>query len=274
MSGDRLDFAKDFIVAHRPSNSNWLANTRNDWATTNFFLSFYGIFYRLFPVPGGRAVLAAKSEEHPESLRKRHANCRTLGLTRKTSSDRKTLNFLRRLIMLHAPRFAALALVFGVGASAVLAQNPPVPDRAPAPQARAITGQAAKVTAATAFPSSKLKGLNVRNTKGETVGSVDDLVISVTDGKVHYVAMSVGGVLGIGDKLFAIPFGELKFNHGRDEMFFVLDISKEKLEQAPGFDKNQWPDFADPQWRAKVDKYYEKPTTERTTRTPAPVRSE
>ena len=78
---------------------------------------------------------------------------------------------------------------------------------------------------------------------------------------------SVGGVLGIGDKLFAIPFRELKFTHGKEEMYFVLDISKEKLDQAPGFDKSQWPDFADPQWRDKIDRYYQKSTTERTTRT-------
>jgi len=64
------------------------------------------------------------------------------------------------------------------------------------------------------------------------------------------------GVLGIGDKLFAVPFQEVRFNHGKDEMYYVLDISKEKLDQAPGFDKAHWPDFADPQWKSQVDSYY------------------
>jgi sporulation protein YlmC with PRC-barrel domain len=173
--------------------------------------------------------------------------------------------------MLQARKIAALGLILGLSASIVVAQNPPVTDRAPPIDAR-VAPHDGKVMAATAFPTSKLKGLHVRNTKGETIGSVDDLVVSVADGKVNYVAMSVGGVLGIGDKLFAVPFRELKFNHGKDEMFFVLDVSKEKLEKAPGFDKNNWPDFANPQWRSQIDKYYQKSADERTTRTPSDSR--
>jgi sporulation protein YlmC with PRC-barrel domain len=177
--------------------------------------------------------------------------------------------------MLHTPKFAVAGLILAIGAVA-LAQNPPVPDRAPQVRTQITTPHQhdGKVVAATSFPTSKLKGLNVKNTKGENIGSIDDLVIGLADGKVNYAAMSVGGVLGIGDKLFAVPFRELKFNHGKDEMHFVLDISKEKLEQAPGFNKDNWPDFADPQWRDQVDKYYHKSTTERTTRTPSDVRTD
>jgi len=113
-----------------------------------------------------------------------------------------------------------------------------------------------KVGVATVFPSKKLTGLNVRNSQGEKIGTIDDVVINLQDGKVQYVALSVGGVLGIGDKLFAVPFQEIKFNHGKDEMYYVLDISKEKLNAAPGFDKSNWPDFADPQWKSQVDNYY------------------
>jgi sporulation protein YlmC with PRC-barrel domain len=175
--------------------------------------------------------------------------------------------------MLKTSKFVAAGALVCVGATIALAQNPPTTppatDRAPVPrtQVEGSKAHSGQVAVATAFPTSKLKGLNVRNANGETIGSIDDLVISLTDGKVNYVAMSVGGVLGIGDKLFAIPFRELKFTHGKEEMYFVLDISKEKLDQAPGFDKSQWPDFADPQWRDKIDRYYQKSTTERTTRT-------
>jgi sporulation protein YlmC with PRC-barrel domain len=172
--------------------------------------------------------------------------------------------------MSHARKTVALGLVFGLSATLALAQNPPTPDRGPA--AGAIAQQDGKVVAATSFPTGKLKGLHVRNSKGENIGTVDDLVVNVADGRVQYMALSVGGVLGIGDKLFAVPFREFKFNHGKDEMFFVLDVPKEKLDKAPGFDKSHWPDFADPQWRMKIDKYYEK--TERTTRTPTDVRTD
>jgi sporulation protein YlmC with PRC-barrel domain len=135
------------------------------------------------------------------------------------------------------------------------AQDPVRPLTPPATNP-AATAPAGKVGVATVFPSKKLTGLNVRNPQGEKIGTIEDLVISLQDGKVQYVALSVGGVLGIGDKLFAVPFEEIRFNHGKDEMYFVLDISKEKLEAAPGFEKSNWPDFADPQWKSQVDTYY------------------
>jgi sporulation protein YlmC with PRC-barrel domain len=113
-----------------------------------------------------------------------------------------------------------------------------------------------KILVAKAFRTSKLTGLNVRNAQGEKLGIVNDLVVDVQTGKVNYIALSVGGVLGVGDKLFAVPFSEVKFDHGQDEMFFVLDMSMEKLEAAPGFDQNNWPDFADPHWSDRIDKYY------------------
>jgi len=142
------------------------------------------------------------------------------------------------------------------------AQDPQRPAGNPAAQpgqqhnVNAGTLPGGKVGVATTFPSKKLTGLNVMNPQGEKIGTIEDLVINLQDGKVQYIALSVGGVLGIGDKLFAVPFQEVRFNHGKDEMYFVIDISKEKLEQAPGFNKSDWPDFADPQWRSKVDNYY------------------
>jgi sporulation protein YlmC with PRC-barrel domain len=153
-----------------------------------------------------------------------------------------------------------------------LAQDPVRP-AAPAGQPQAtVTTAGGKVAVKTTFPSKKLTGLNVRNSQGEKLGTVDDLVINIQDGKIQYLALSVGGVLGIGDKLFAVPFQETRFVHDRDEMHMVLDIAKEKLEQAPGFDKNNWPDFADPQWKMQVDSYYRENragTAARPTTTPA-----
>jgi sporulation protein YlmC with PRC-barrel domain len=113
-----------------------------------------------------------------------------------------------------------------------------------------------KILVAKTFRASALAGLNVRNKQGEKLGTVHDLVIDIPSGKVAYVALSVGGVLGVGDKLFAVPYDELKFDHGNDEMFFVLDMSKQKLEAAPGFDQSDWPDFANPHWSDQIDKYY------------------
>src|SRR5262245_4419269 len=94
-----------------------------------------------------------------------------------------------------------------------------------------------KVTADTAFRASKLMGRHVRNMQGEDVGKIEDFVLDIGNGRVAYVAMGVGGFLGVGEKLFAVPFNQLKFNHGKDDMHFVIDMSKEKLKAAPGFDK-------------------------------------
>lgn len=127
---------------------------------------------------------------------------------------------------------------------------------APAIARAADTPAQSKILVAKTFRASKLSGLNVRNTQGEKLGVVHDLVINLDTGKLAYIALSHGGVLGIGDKLFAVPYAELKFDHGKDEMFFVLDMAKEKLEAAPGFNQSDWPNFADPKWSEKVDNYY------------------
>ena len=113
-----------------------------------------------------------------------------------------------------------------------------------------------KVEVAKSFRASQLNGLDVKNSAGEVLGSVEDTVIDVANGKVAYVALSFGGVLGIGDKLFAVPFRQVKFKHGQEEMFFVLDVAKDKLKAAPGFDKSNWPDFADPKWMESIDEFY------------------
>jgi sporulation protein YlmC with PRC-barrel domain len=130
----------------------------------------------------------------------------------------------------------------------------------------AVPGE--KTTAAKVYRASKIEGLHVRNSAGEKLGSVNDLVVDMHTGKIVYVAMSFGGVLGIGEKLFAVPLDQMKFEHGKDDSFFVLNVPKERLKDAPGFDKNNWPNFADPHWSEQIDKYYR--TTETRTGTTTP----
>lgn len=114
-----------------------------------------------------------------------------------------------------------------------------------------------KVVVSPTHRASKLVGMNVRNSEGEKLGAVEDLVINLESGKVAYVAMGYGGVLGFGEKLFAIPFAEFKMDHGNNETYLVLNMTKEKFNAAPGFNKSQWPDFADPNWSQTIDKYYQ-----------------
>lgn len=166
-------------------------------------------------------------------------------------------------------QFALVLAACGVAASTLWAADP-VRD------ANGTTGAATTAAAHTAagfhtFRASKIEGLNVRNAAGDKVGSVNDIVLDLHTGKVAYIAMSVGGVLGIGERLFAVPFDQMRLeeDQNHNDRFFVINVSKEKLDKAPGFDKNHWPDFADPHWSQDIDKYYRTPEvkTQSTTRT-------
>src|SRR3569623_2906303 len=54
-----------------------------------------------------------------------------------------------------------------------------------------------------------LQGDKVVNPKGENLGKIEDIMIDVASGRVAYAVLSFGGILGIGDKLFAIPWHAL-----------------------------------------------------------------
>ena len=97
-------------------------------------------------------------------------------------------------------------------------------------------------------------GDRVMNRAGEDLGKIEELMIDLDRGSVAYAVLSFGGFLGMGDKLFAIPFQALKLDADRD--FFVLDIDKEKLKKAPGFDKDNWPSTADRTWGSQIHSYY------------------
>jgi len=79
-------------------------------------------------------------------------------------------------------------------------------------------------------------------------------MIDIASGRVAYAVLSFGGFLGMGDKLFAIPWSSLAID--TVEKRFILNVDKSLLERAPGFDKNNWPDMADRTWGAGVYSYY------------------
>ena len=102
--------------------------------------------------------------------------------------------------------------------------------------------------------TSTLMGDKVVNREGEHLGEIKELMIDPQTGHVGYAVLSFGGFLGMGDKLFAIPFRALELNPDRNE--FVLNVPKDKLKAAPGFDKNDWPKSADRQWGTEIHTYY------------------
>jgi len=99
-----------------------------------------------------------------------------------------------------------------------------------------------------------LIGDPVVNRNGENLGKIEDLMIEPERSRVSYAVLSFGGFLGMGNKLFAVPLQAMRLS--REEKRFVLDVDKERLKNAPGFDKDQWPDFADPAYNTKLYSYY------------------
>lgn len=102
--------------------------------------------------------------------------------------------------------------------------------------------------------ASTLEGNRVVNRQGETLGEITEIMLDVPRGRIAYAVMSAGGFLGVGDKLFALPFSALTLD--TDRKCFILDAAKEKIESAPGFDKDRWPDSADLTWQRDVHGHY------------------
>jgi hypothetical protein len=73
-------------------------------------------------------------------------------------------------------------------------------------------------------------------------------------GRISYAVLSFGGLLGMGDKLFAVPWQALELDTTNKR--FILDVSKERLENAPGFDKDRWPDMASSEFTSQIHGFY------------------
>ena len=102
--------------------------------------------------------------------------------------------------------------------------------------------------------ASTLTGDSVRNAAGEDLGKIDEIMIDIPTGRVAYTVLSFGGFLGMGDKLFAVPWSALKVD--KDEKCFILNADRQTLERAPGFDKDNWPDMSDQTWGEDISTYY------------------
>jgi sporulation protein YlmC with PRC-barrel domain len=102
--------------------------------------------------------------------------------------------------------------------------------------------------------STSITGTNVTNQKGESLGEIKDLMIDTDTGTVNYAVLSFGGFLGLGDKYFAIPFEAFTVNTTTEK--FVLNVSKDRLENAPGFDKDNWPKTSDSKYWDNLYNHY------------------
>ncbi|MGE5469585.1 MAG: PRC-barrel domain-containing protein [Bacteroidota bacterium] len=120
--------------------------------------------------------------------------------------------------------------------------------------ARVVGGSPGEGPGPDIMAADTLEGDSVVNPEGDDLGKIKEIMIDVASGQVAYAVLSSGGLLGIGDKLFAIPWSALTLDASRK--CFVLDVSKERLNEAPGFDKDHWPSMADHTWASQIHAYY------------------
>jgi len=99
-----------------------------------------------------------------------------------------------------------------------------------------------------------LVGNDVYDHNEENLGDIKEIMLDMRSGKVAYAVLSFGGFLGMGEKLFAVPWAALTLDTKNKR--FVLKVDKETLKNAPGFDKDNWPDMADVSWGKKIHSYY------------------
>jgi sporulation protein YlmC with PRC-barrel domain len=102
--------------------------------------------------------------------------------------------------------------------------------------------------------ASSLTGDKVINDRNEDLGRVEDLMLDVETGRVAYAVLSFGGFLGMGDKLFAVPWTAMRLDE--DRKCFVFGVAKHTLESAPGFDKDHWPDLSSEEYARAIHSHF------------------
>ena len=101
-----------------------------------------------------------------------------------------------------------------------------------------------------------LSGAGVRNPAGDSLGKIEDIMIDLSSGRIAYALLSFGGLFGIGNKLFILPWSSLTFHASTNE--FIVDIQREVLEKGPGFERENRPDMADAAYGADIHRHYGK----------------
>ena len=99
-----------------------------------------------------------------------------------------------------------------------------------------------------------LIGNDVYSQDDKDLGDIKEIMLNTDTGKVCYAVLSYGGFLGMGEKLFAVPWQALKLD--TENKRYVLNVDSNKLDSAPGFDKDNWPNMADETWANSVHSYY------------------
>jgi sporulation protein YlmC with PRC-barrel domain len=99
-----------------------------------------------------------------------------------------------------------------------------------------------------------LIGENVVNAQGLSLGDIKEIMLDMRSGQVAYAVLAFGGFFGLGEKLFAVPWQAMQLD--TVNKCFVLDVDKERLKTAPGFNAHAWPDMTDVTWANQIHAFY------------------
>lgn len=143
-------------------------------------------------------------------------------------------------------------LLVSVAASVLSAQEPP------SKVGSASVANESHLRGAARCKASQLIGCDITNTKNESLGEIQDIVLDSDNQRIAYAVVAFGGFLGMGEKYFAMPWRiiEVSQRGTDDKPRASLGLDRETLKAAPGFDKNKWPDMANATWAKQVDDYY------------------
>jgi sporulation protein YlmC with PRC-barrel domain len=120
-----------------------------------------------------------------------------------------------------------------------------------------MPGAAAQDVSPPLYKTSSIIGRAAENKHGNEIGRIADVIIEATTGNVAYAVLASDGFMGLGEKLFAIPWRVLQ--QPTDAKTFKLDMTEEQLKKAPGFDQDNWPDLEDRHWGDTIHAYYGQP---------------
>ncbi len=102
--------------------------------------------------------------------------------------------------------------------------------------------------------SEKVTSTAVQNASGDNLGHIADLMIDKVSGRVAYAILKYGSFLGMGGKLFALPWEILKYEPGPDA--YVINVPEERLKSAPSFDEGSEPIWNDRDYNRQLHDYY------------------
>ena len=99
-----------------------------------------------------------------------------------------------------------------------------------------------------------LKGNKLFTSDQHEIGKVSEIMLDLSSGRIAYAVFSSGGFLGIGEKYHAIPWSALTLD--AEKKCLWLNVTADRMKNAPAFDGEHWPSMVDEQWGASLHLYY------------------